>query len=71
MYAGITDVAVSILQKEGGVRALYRGFIPTICGMIPYAGFSFYCFETFKKLCMTYAPQYTCSVNERNTGNLQ
>lgn len=38
------------------MRALYRGFIPTVCGMIPYAGLSFYCFESFKYLCMKYLP---------------
>ncbi|PSN31598.1 Graves disease carrier protein [Blattella germanica] len=53
---------------EGGVRALYRGFVPTVCGMIPYAGFSFYCFEMLKYLCMKYIPQFTCQPCSRNTG---
>lgn len=39
-------------------------------GMIPYAGFSFYCFEQLKYLCMKYAPAYTCKIYERNTGGL-
>lgn len=54
--------------QEGGVRALYRGFVPTLTGMVPYAGFSFYCFEIFKFLCMKYSPQYTCNENSRSTG---
>lgn len=36
--------------------------------MVPYAGFSFYCFESVKFLCMKYAPQYTCNKCEKNTG---
>ncbi|OAD56419.1 Graves disease carrier protein like protein [Eufriesea mexicana] len=55
---------------EGGIRALYRGFWPTIFGMIPYAGFSFYSFEKFKYLCMKYAPNYFCEKCDRNTGGL-
>lgn len=54
--------------QEGGLRALYRGFLPTIFGMIPYAGFSFYTFEKLKYLCMRYSPNYLCSKCEKNTG---
>lgn len=56
LYSGIYSCATHICREEGGVRALYRGFIPTVCGMIPYAGLSFYCFESFKYLCMKYFP---------------
>lgn len=37
-------------------------------GMVPYAGFSFYCFEMLKFVCMKYAPGLTCDKLERNTG---
>jgi len=70
VYQGIIHTGVSIYQQEGGFRALYRGLLPTICGMIPYAGFSFYCFEMMKYFCMKYLPQYTCSPCSRNTGGL-
>lgn len=50
------------------MRGLYRGFVPTLTGMVPYAGFSFYCFESVKFLCMKYAPQYTCKKLDKNTG---
>ena len=56
MYSGIYSCAVHIFTKEGGLRALYRGFTPTIFGMVPYAGLSFYCFESFKYFCMRYFP---------------
>ncbi|KAG0730028.1 Graves disease carrier [Chionoecetes opilio] len=51
MYSGIVNAAVTIFQTEGGMRALYRGLTATVCGMIPYAGLSFYCFEQMKYLC--------------------
>ncbi|KAK2581211.1 hypothetical protein KPH14_008010 [Odynerus spinipes] len=70
LYTGIVHVAASIFKDEGGFRALYRGFLPTIFGMIPYAGFSFYSFEKFKYLCMKYAPDYLCAKCDRNTGGL-
>lgn len=33
-YTGILHTASSILREEGGVRALYRGFLPTLVGMV-------------------------------------
>nr|XP_003700690.2 PREDICTED: graves disease carrier protein homolog [Megachile rotundata] len=70
IYGGIVHAAITIFKKEGGIRALYRGFLPTIFGMIPYAGFSFYSFEQLKYLCMKYAPHYFCEKCDRNTGGL-
>lgn len=71
VYNGIFHAAISMFKLEGGFRALYRGFLPTVCGMIPYAGSSFYCFETFKYCCMKYIPHLTCTQHSRNTGILQ
>ncbi|KAF7997205.1 hypothetical protein HCN44_005482 [Aphidius gifuensis] len=70
IYNGIAHTAVTIFKDEGGARALYRGFWPTIIGMIPYAGFSFYSFEYLKYFCMKYFPQYLCDDCPRNTGGL-
>ncbi|ETN60134.1 graves disease carrier protein [Anopheles darlingi] len=69
-YNGIVHTALSIFRTEGGIRALYRGFVPTLMGMVPYAGFSFYCFEMLKFVCMKYAPGVTCKKCDRNTGGL-
>jgi hypothetical protein len=33
---------------EEGPRAFYRGYLPTILGVIPYAGTSFYTYGTLK-----------------------
>ncbi|KAL1123254.1 hypothetical protein AAG570_002340 [Ranatra chinensis] len=69
-YTGISHAAISIFRHEGGFRGLYRGFVPTLCGMVPYAGLSFYFFELLKMCCMKYAPQFTCTPSSRNTGGL-
>lgn len=48
-YSNIMHVFVRISQEEG-VKTLYRGFTPTILGVIPYAGITFFTYETLKKL---------------------
>lgn len=69
-YTGIVHAATTILKTEGGIRGLYRGFVPTMVGMVPYAGLSFYCFESLKFFCMKYLPSTLCRKCERNTGGL-
>nr|XP_057930102.1 mitochondrial coenzyme A transporter SLC25A42-like [Doryrhamphus excisus] len=49
MYSNIMHVFVRISQEEG-LKTLYRGFTPTILGVIPYAGITFFTYETLKKL---------------------
>ncbi|XP_041646552.1 mitochondrial coenzyme A transporter SLC25A42-like [Cheilinus undulatus] len=49
MYSNIMHVFVRISQEEG-IKTLYRGFTPTILGVIPYAGITFFTYETLKKL---------------------
>ncbi|XP_070544250.1 solute carrier family 25 member 16-like [Ptychodera flava] len=56
IYTGIIDAIKTIVRKEGGIKALYRGYTPTILGMIPYGALSFYTFENMKYICLTYAP---------------
>merc|ERR1711872_925374 len=36
------------IYKEEGFLALYRGLTPTLLGVIPYAGTSFFTYETLK-----------------------
>ncbi|CAG0884129.1 unnamed protein product [Cyprideis torosa] len=48
LYRGIGHVLVTLFQNEGGLRGLYRGYTLTMVGMVPYAGLSFYSFETLK-----------------------
>lgn len=70
VYTGIAHAATTIFKDEGGVRALYRGFTPTLMGMVPYAGLSFYFFEYLKYGCMKYLPSWTCKPCKKNTGGL-
>lgn len=37
-----------IIMREG-LYTLYRGLVPTVFGVIPYAGFSFFTYETLKE----------------------
>ncbi|XP_044126505.1 mitochondrial coenzyme A transporter SLC25A42 [Bufo gargarizans] len=49
MYSNIFQVFIR-MSKEEGLKSVYRGFNPTILGVIPYAGISFFTYETLKKL---------------------
>ncbi|KAG8436587.1 hypothetical protein GDO86_007626 [Hymenochirus boettgeri] len=46
-YSGMFDCAKKILKKEG-VRAFYKGYLPNILGIIPYAGIDLAIYETLK-----------------------
>jgi len=46
-YKNLVFVFVSI-YKEEGFLSLYRGLSPTLLGVIPYAGTSFFTYETLK-----------------------
>lgn len=49
MYSNILHVFVRISREEG-LKTLYRGFTPTLLGVVPYAGLSFFTYESLKKL---------------------
>lgn len=46
-YSGMLDCVKNILRKEG-VKAFYKGYIPNILGIIPYAGIDLAVYETLK-----------------------
>lgn len=46
-YSSLRSVFVDSYKKYG-LRSLYRGLFPTVLGVIPYAGASFFTFETLK-----------------------
>jgi len=47
-YRGLWHTIAKTYVKEGGLSGLYRGFGPTVLGIIPYAGVSFFCYDTMK-----------------------
>ncbi|KAL7304426.1 hypothetical protein TKK_0003224 [Trichogramma kaykai] len=53
-FSTLRQVFVTIYRKEG-IAAFYHGFTPTILGVIPYAGCSFFFYDMFKNLFTVYA----------------
>ena len=47
-YRNIVHVFQTIIEREGLMK-LYRGFTPTMVGIIPYAGTSFSTYEMLKR----------------------
>ncbi|XP_061713545.1 calcium-binding mitochondrial carrier protein SCaMC-2 isoform X1 [Cydia pomonella] len=47
-YSGIMDAARKIYAREG-LRCFYKGYIPNILGIVPYAGIDLAVYETLKK----------------------
>lgn len=43
-YAGISDCAKQILRREG-LGAFYKGYVPNVLGIIPYAGIDLAVYE--------------------------
>ncbi|XP_065221111.1 mitochondrial adenyl nucleotide antiporter SLC25A23 isoform X3 [Planococcus citri] len=46
-YRSIVDAASKILQREGW-RSFYRGYVPNLLGIVPYAGIDLAVYETLK-----------------------
>ncbi len=59
LYKGLIDTVRLIHQKEGSLT-LFRGISPTILGIIPYAGCSFFTYESLKKM---YSDKYNIEVS--------
>uniref|UniRef100_A0A3Q3A9N1 Solute carrier family 25 member 24 n=1 Tax=Kryptolebias marmoratus TaxID=37003 RepID=A0A3Q3A9N1_KRYMA len=51
-YSGMFDCAKKILKREG-VKAFYKGYIPNILGIIPYAGIDLAVYESLKNLWLS------------------
>ncbi|XP_033733359.1 calcium-binding mitochondrial carrier protein SCaMC-2-like [Pecten maximus] len=48
-FNGILDCAMKVYKNEG-IRMFYRGYVPNIMGIIPYAGIDLAVYETLKKM---------------------
>uniref|UniRef100_A0AAQ4S5L9 EF-hand domain-containing protein n=1 Tax=Gasterosteus aculeatus aculeatus TaxID=481459 RepID=A0AAQ4S5L9_GASAC len=51
-YSGMFDCAKQILKKEG-VKAFYKGYVPNLLGIIPYAGIDLAVYESLKNLWLS------------------
>ena len=49
IYNGILDCIRQIYRAEG-LKGLYRGCIPTLCGISPYIALNFFFFDSLKKM---------------------
>lgn len=47
-YTGILDCGKKLYQSEG-VRVFYRGFVPNLLGILPYAGIDLAVYEVCGK----------------------
>lgn len=52
-YSGMLDCAKNILKNEG-VKAFYKGYIPNLLGIIPYAGIDLAVYESLKNTWLSY-----------------
>lgn len=44
----VWGMTLKVMRDEGGVRALYRGMIPTAVGVAPYVGINFAAYEALR-----------------------
>ncbi len=52
-YTGILDCGRMLIQKEGGIKALFRGLGATTMGVAPYVGLNFAIYETLKEMFLS------------------
>ncbi|XP_068599151.1 mitochondrial adenyl nucleotide antiporter SLC25A24-like [Brachionichthys hirsutus] len=52
-YSGMMDCAKKIMKTEG-VKAFYKGYVPNIIGIIPYAGIDLAVYESLKNLWLSW-----------------
>lgn len=63
-YRSLFSAFVKIYRTEG-LTTLYRGFIPTVIGVIPYGGMGFFTYETLKMKHAERTGRHTPSPLER------
>ncbi|ESP04634.1 hypothetical protein LOTGIDRAFT_135819 [Lottia gigantea] len=69
-YLGLRHLLKCMIYSEGGMKALYRGIVPTMIGMVPYSGLSFFCFGTLKEICLKYFPDQCGTPCDKNKGQI-
>ncbi|KAF8332063.1 mitochondrial carrier domain-containing protein [Cantharellus anzutake] len=45
---GMWAMTLKVMREEGGVKALYRGIVPTAVGVAPYVGINFAAYESLR-----------------------
>ncbi|XP_076436161.1 solute carrier family 25 member 16-like [Babylonia areolata] len=67
---GMRGMVRTMRLTEGGMRPFYRGIVPSIIGMAPYSGISFYSFTMIKTWCLDNYPDILGKPCPQNTGGL-
>jgi len=65
---GVFSMSMKVMREEGGIRALYRGLVPTALGVAPYNGFNFAAYEGLKAIICP--PEKTSAYRKWLTGAL-
>jgi solute carrier family 25 phosphate transporter 23/24/25/41 len=50
-YTGLGH-AIRTIAREEGPLAFYKGWLPSVIGVVPYVGLNFAVYESLKELCM-------------------
>lgn len=56
VYKGFGDVITKVFKNEGGLPALYRGFVLSVAGIIPYRAVYFGGYDTLKAIFLADDP---------------
>uniref|UniRef100_A0A673CTP0 EF-hand domain-containing protein n=1 Tax=Sphaeramia orbicularis TaxID=375764 RepID=A0A673CTP0_9TELE len=59
-YSGMFDCTKKILKNEG-LKAFYKGYVPNILGIIPYAGIDLAVYESLKNLWLSHYAKDTAN----------
>ncbi|XP_013394192.1 calcium-binding mitochondrial carrier protein SCaMC-1-A isoform X2 [Lingula anatina] len=56
-YSGIVDCVSKVVKHDGGM-SLYRGYLPNLVGILPYAGIDLFIYETLKSKHKAWYPDH-------------
>ncbi|KAK4042597.1 mitochondrial carrier domain-containing protein [Parachaetomium inaequale] len=65
---GMWQTMISMYKTEGGVRALYRGIVPTVAGVAPYVGLNFMTYEFVRQYLTLEGEQNPSAVRKLAAG---
>ncbi|KAI1845102.1 hypothetical protein JX265_002812 [Neoarthrinium moseri] len=67
---GMWPTMVAMYKEEGGIRALYRGIVPTVAGVAPYVGLNFMTYEYVRKILTPEGDQNPSAVRKLLAGGI-
>jgi Mitochondrial carrier protein len=58
-------------HAQEGIKALYKGWVPSVIGVIPYVGLNFAVYETLKATMLKSYGEYLASWHASRVGRLK